>query len=126
MDFYGINALDDVYVPGDTLFIGTGKIKSAAGNLELYDSGTKVLETTSSGLIITGNASTALIEKSAGGDLNVINESLNDDVGLFVTNGVSALEKVFFGIEGGAAELYFDGVKVAETTANGISGAVWG
>jgi len=126
MDFYGINAKDDVHVPGDTLFIGTGKIRSTTGNLELYDSGTKVLETTSSGLIITGNASTALIEKSVGGDLNVVNESIENDVGLYVTNVSSILEKVFFGVEGGAAELYYDGVKVSETTANGITGATWG
>ena len=31
-----------------------------------------------------------------------------------------------FKINGDAAELYFGAVKVAETTSNGISGAVWG
>ena len=126
MDFYGIDAKDDITVPGNTLFVGTGEIKSTGGNIELHDSGTKALETTSTGIIITGNATTALIEKSAGGDLNVVNESVEDDIGLFVTNGASALEKVVFGVEGGACELYYDGVKVAETTANGVTNPVWG
>ena len=126
MDFYGIDAKDDITVPGDTLFVGTGQIKSTTGNIELLDTGTKVFETTPTGIIITGNASTALIEKDATGDLNVVNESVEDDVGLFVTNGSSVLERVFYGVEGGAAELYYDGVKVAETTANGITNPVWG
>ncbi|MCK5611916.1 hypothetical protein KAR91_59145 [Candidatus Pacearchaeota archaeon] len=126
MDFYGIDAKDDITVPGDTLFVGTGQIKSTTGNIELLDTGTKVFETTTTGIQITGNATTARMVKDVSGNLNIVNESIEDDLTLYVTNGSSVLESVFRGIEGGAAELYYDGVKVAETTANGITNPVWG
>jgi len=48
-------------------------------------------------------------------------EVLNSDLRL-----VSSGEPHLVGNADGSVELYYDGVKVAETNSNGISGATWG
>jgi hypothetical protein len=40
---------DDLYVSGDTLFVGTGQIKSTSGNVELYYNGVEKFRTTDNG-----------------------------------------------------------------------------
>jgi len=44
---------DDLYTSGDTIYVGTGQIKSTSGNVELHYDGTKVFETTAAGVSIT-------------------------------------------------------------------------
>ncbi len=47
-------------------------------------------------------------------------------VALTAENSTGGIEKLIEGDPDGALDLYYDGAKVAETTANGITGAVWG
>lgn len=47
---------DDLYVSNDTIFVGTGEIKSTAGNIELNYGGTKVFEIIEDGIKIEANS----------------------------------------------------------------------
>ena len=85
---------NDLYVSGNTIFVGTGEIKSTAGNVELNYSGSKVVETIATGL--QAGVSTFDIKTSGGEDGITIN---ND----------------------GAVELFYNNIKALETIAGGIS-----
>jgi len=45
---------NDLFTSGDTINVGSGQIKSTAGNIELYHSETKVLETNATGFSMSG------------------------------------------------------------------------
>jgi hypothetical protein len=54
--FSGDIVADDLFLSGSTINVGTGQIKSTAGNIELYNAGVKTFETVSEGINILGSS----------------------------------------------------------------------
>ena len=114
MDFY------DISIKNDTLTVNTSifTIKNTGGELRLRStSGLKIIN--DSGVLNEG----AEIFLDGYGSFNGWSiDSLSDQFRIF--NEDTKLSLV--ANRGGSVELYYNNAKVAETTANGISGAVWG
>ena len=53
--FLGDIICDDLFTSGDTIHVGDGQIKSSSGNVELYNNGSKVFETISTGFALPGS-----------------------------------------------------------------------
>ena len=84
------------------------------GNFDIYSHSYPILNTG----LVSGTLRTTL---AAEGTESII---LNSDANTITIKASAETQAVFNG--NAAVELYYDNVKVAETTANGITGAVWG
>lgn len=112
------------------------------GGSSMYYQGTAVVQAASNGMNVVHPSSTTprvnlqnnsaqLVGRvwSSGDDMYIdagINAAGSDRVILRAWDGSSAYDILFQAIQGGAAQLYYNGASVAATTANGITGAVWG
>jgi len=135
MDFYGINAKANITTEDVTNYIILNEVNSGTitlqandsggtptnllvgdpdDSVDLYHNGVKVVETASTGLL--GNLSNFVIRNNINGGVISLRA---DDAG-------GSTRTLLEGDPDGALDLYYDGTKVAETTANGIEGAVWG
>jgi len=117
---------DDLYTTGDTIHVGTGEIKSTAGNIELYYAGIKTFETTLTGADITGVlvsdgldiADYHHLRIGSSQTLDIFFDGANSNFNLqsgqivFSLLGSNTLAKF---ISTGAVELYYDGVKTVST-----------
>ncbi|GAG56473.1 unnamed protein product [marine sediment metagenome] len=122
-DATGINVIgdihcDDLFTSGDTIHVGSGQIKSTAGNVELLYNGSQRFETINGGarvntigtvtLDITGSGQTAIIDVVSGSGTRTL--SLR-------ANGKTLLT----GIEDGGVSLYNNELKAAESTNDGFN-----
>jgi len=112
---------DDLYVSGDTIFVGAGEIKSTGGNVELYYAGNKKFETSSLGATITGLLTTdnAFIDDNGiltfGAGLD--GRLYSDGTDFFIDGGV---DRMAIFRPGGACVLYQNNYPALSTTATGI------
>ena len=153
---FGAGSALQIYHDGTDSYIsegGTGDLKIQGANVRLenpsgvryfqgssgvsyiYNSGDIKLNTTSTGIDVTGNATFADNGKAifgAGSDLQIYHDgsaSYIDDAGtgnLFVRGNNLALKNAdgsksyFFGTNGGAANVYYDGASKLATTSTGV------
>jgi len=107
---------------------GQGKIGALFnpdGASELYYAGVQILKTTAGGIQISDGANVSTLDHT-GVNLALDN---SEDGGLISlrsnTSGGTPVDVAVFDPDG-AVEIFYAGAKVAESTANGITGAVWG
>jgi len=113
----------------NTVTIETNNNTSARfvnGNAELYYLNNQVFRTQSNGILIKDAANPGLTMNYSGGNFNIQNTAIGSSIIMRAKDALSIDQTLLEGDPDGALELYFGGSKVAETTANGITGAVWG
>ena len=111
---------DDLYVSNNTIFVGTGQIKSTAGNIELYNSGDKVLEILSAGIEITNPAGPYTADISFNGDdLRIRNLNNNQPVIISTADG-SGVQETGLRVTLGTFYAYDNGIQAFNATQNGI------
>jgi len=101
--FSGDIHCDDLFTSGDTIHVGTGQIKSTAGNVELYHSTTKVFETIATG--IQAGFSAFNIKVWSGTDGITLNSSGSVDI---FHSGTEVLTTIPTGIQAGSTVTSFD------------------
>ena len=105
-------------------FDGNVSLTSCTGGIRVYDP--------------NGNNPQVRMHEQAGpelGRISVDGDSIYIDAGLDTSGGESVVlrawdgssyDNLLSGTQGGSVDFYYDGAVVGQTTANGISGAVWG
>jgi hypothetical protein len=104
---------NDLYTSGSTIFVGSGQIKSTGGNIELYYSGTKKIETTNTGVDMVGTNNTISFVP----DNSVTSSKIVTDQQLYIYGGSNIM---FYADGSGAASLYYAGSAVLQTVNHGI------
>ncbi len=84
-----VQVLGDLYVSEDTIFLGTGEIKSSAGNVELYYDSVKALETTTNGFLVGADLEGSITHDST--DLTIKNTQSTGLMRFVVSDGSERL-----------------------------------
>jgi hypothetical protein len=121
---------NDLFTSGDSIHVGTGEIKSTAGNVELYHAGALVATTQVHGLTIVGDAYSQInFYYNDSTNIGLAISSYTDDNAYFDLWAVEGAAFIFRGeaftdiakfIDGAGCELYHNGTKVLETATTGI------
>ena len=123
---------DDLYTTGDTIHVGTGQIKSAAGNIELYDNGHKVAATGAGGMNLysrfdqpglyfyDSNPSIVGGISHTGTQFKMTNETNASNIELKGNTSLAASVMMVDADPDGSVDLYYNGTKVFETLSDGI------
>jgi len=99
-----------------------GRLDVSDTGVELYHAGTKKLETTSTGARIFDSAGTKSINVFHDGtDAFIRNEHDGGGIKLQVEVATDTVEDILVGVPGGATQLFFDGSRVFNTTADGMA-----
>lgn len=112
---------DDLYVSGDTLFVGTGQIKSTVGNVELYYNGVEKFRTTDNGFNWGDweNGGEECRFQFAAGDMLLDCTVIDAPVALRGTDNGNNPHTILYGDPNAGCGLYFDGQQKFITTLTG-------
>ena len=115
---FGNIVCDDLFTSGDTIHVGSGLIKSTAGDVRLFNQDLLAMKTTNDGINIyepANNARYLRIDVQAG-ETNLRSVENSSIFKIEAKDSGGTNTPLVYGDPDGAVELYYDGTKALETT----------
>jgi hypothetical protein len=109
--FSGDIYANDLFVSGTTINVGTGQIKSTAGNVELYYGGDKKVETTATGIEISDDIH-ILGNSVVEGDTHILGDAIIDGTTFIVNTEVMIVEDPVITVNSGGVPFSISGIEI--------------